>query len=90
MASAPLRAGDFGGLAPALVQTAEYDVLLSEGEAYARALEAAGVPTTLTRYHGMVHGFLQMPAHTPDAARALTEIARAVSAARSDSAGMRR
>ncbi len=57
---APLRAEDLSGLAPAVVVTAEFDVVRDEGTAYAEALEAAGVPTTHIRAEGHNHLSLSM------------------------------
>ena len=76
--ASPLRATDLRHVAPALVQVAEYDPLLSEGVAYAEALARDGVPVRLTRYPGVIHGFLRMPALTPAADAGLAEIAAAV------------
>lgn len=76
--ASPLRASDLTGVAPALVQVAEHDPLLSEGEAYAVRLAGAGVPLTLTRYDGVIHGFIRMPALVAEADFSLAEIAQAV------------
>ena len=68
------------GLPRALVMTAEYDPLRDEGEAYGRALEAAGIPTTVKRYAGVVHGFLGQAAAVPEGGQALDQIAEELKA----------
>jgi acetyl esterase len=78
--ASPLRAERLGGLAPALVQTAGFDPLRSEAEAYAARLADAGVPVTLTPYPTMIHGFLRLPALVPQALDGLAEIAAALRA----------
>jgi len=76
--ASPLRAGDLGDLPPALVITAEHDVLRDEGEAYAARLREAGVPVTLTRYDGMIHDFVRHTAQFDKAGVAIDEMAAAL------------
>jgi acetyl esterase len=67
----PMQAKDFSNLAPAIVITAEYDPLLSDGEKYVELLARDGVATSYKRYEGMIHGFFTNMAVTPAASQAI-------------------
>jgi acetyl esterase len=62
----PSLAKSLSGVAPAIVITAEYDVLLDDGYAYAEKLRKDGVKTLYREYEGQIHGCFSLAAITPD------------------------
>ena len=74
----PGYATDLQGLPPAWILTAECDPLHDEGNAYAAGLQNAGVPTKLSQYPGMIHGFLQMTGMIDAGRKAIEELAAAL------------
>jgi len=71
----PMRASSFKALAPAIIITAQYDPLLTDGERYAELLHRDGVPVLYKGYEGMIHGFFTNMAVTPTAQEAIDFIA---------------
>jgi len=71
----PMRASSFKALAPAIIITAQYDPLLTDGERYAELLHRDGVPVLYKGYEGMIHGFFTNMAITPTAQQAIDFIA---------------
>ena len=72
----PLHAADHTGLAPAIIGIGHHDPLLDQNLAYAKVLDAAGVPTVLREYPGLIHGFFGMGAISAEAERAADELCR--------------
>ena len=71
----PMVAKDFSGLPPAIVITAQYDPLLSDGEQYAALLHRDKVPVLYREFEGMIHGFFTNMAVTPTAKVAIDFVA---------------
>ena len=58
--ASPLQTENLIGLPPAVILTAEHDVLRDEGEAYAARLQEANVKADLQRYASQMHGFFTL------------------------------
>ncbi|MEX8193462.1 alpha/beta hydrolase [Comamonas guangdongensis] len=64
---------DVAGLPPAVLVTAELDILRDEGEAFARRLQQAGVRVSTLRAEGMLHGFANFSTLVPAVAALVEE-----------------
>ncbi|MEP6671127.1 MAG: alpha/beta hydrolase [Chthoniobacter sp.] len=76
--ASPLLASSLKGLPPTFILLAGFDPLRAEGEAYAARLAKEGVPTTVQRYPGQMHGFLSNARLLPKANDAIADIATAL------------
>ncbi len=74
----PARAESFNNLAPAIILTAQYDPLLSDGEQYAELLKAQDVEVRYRQFDGMIHGFFTNLAVTPRAIDAIDFVAEQI------------
>lgn len=74
----PLQAANLEGLPPAIICTAEFDLIRDEAEAYAKKLAAAGNTVHCIRYNGVTHVFLQMDRVLDKARIAQKELAELV------------
>ena len=74
--ASPLLAENLSNLPPAVVLTAEFDILVDEGKAYAEALKAAGVTVSYKDFAQQMHGFFAMPAALPAAGKAMHWLAQ--------------
>jgi acetyl esterase len=72
--ASPLLAPSLAGVAPAIVITAECDVLHDDGERYADALRRAAVPVEYREYPGMIHAFFGMAPMVDDAMNAQRQV----------------
>jgi acetyl esterase len=62
---------DLSGLPPATIVLAECDPIRPQGQLFAQALEAAGVPVLVYEQEGMIHGFFGLDEVFPTAAEAM-------------------
>jgi acetyl esterase len=76
--ASPLRDPVLTHLPPAVIITAEHDVLRDEGELYATRLVKAGVPVEFRRFEGQLHGFFGYVGVLPAAEEAIGFIAGAI------------
>ena len=67
----PIHARSLRGIAPAMIITAEHDILRWEAQEYARRLRTENIPVVHHNYEGQLHGFFQMLGVMSDARHAI-------------------
>jgi acetyl esterase/lipase len=76
--ASPSKREDLGDASPAHVVVAGFDPLRDEAERYAQRLQRAGVPVTVQRHPGLVHGFVEFLGLSRAARHAVTDMGTAV------------
>jgi acetyl esterase len=79
--ASPARSADLAGLPPAVILTAEHDVLRHDGERYGAGLRDAGVQVEVREFAGQMHGFMSMLGILPASETAIDFVAQRVRAA---------
>ncbi|MGY1689795.1 alpha/beta hydrolase [Geodermatophilus sp. SYSU D01105] len=79
--ASPVYAEDLSGLPPAFIATMEYDPLRDDGEKYGELLRQAGVPVTVQRYDGQVHGLFWLGGMCDRYSALMDDLTREVKAA---------
>jgi acetyl esterase/lipase len=76
--ASPLLASNLANLPPTMIVTCQFDPLRDEGDAYAEALKAAGVPVQHLRARGHVHTSITMVDMLPSGAGPRRQMAEAL------------
>ena len=78
--ASPILADDVSQIAPAIVLTAEFDILIDEGKAYADKLDAAGKLVAYKCFAQQMHTFFALPDVLPVGFEAMDWVARKIDA----------
>jgi acetyl esterase len=87
---APGRAPDLSNLPPAVIVTAEFDLLAEEGVLYGRKLTTAENDVTLLHYEGAIHGFLTINPLLDLSRKAILDVAETIQAVTSQAKAERK
>ena len=79
--ASPLLNEDLMNLPPCFITTCEFDPLRDQGEAYGDALRANGGTVEMKRYHGLIHGAVNMMGVLAGGAEMVTDIAASLKVA---------